>query len=338
MLHIKKYFIFSIILLALIAGGFYYLHSENLNLYVLGLQFNLPFALWMIVSGSALLLFTLFHLWYHGAKLYFTRKRYHKDYEALLSKIESKLAGKSSEVKIKNDEFAALNNVLDRVYIAPNPASPVSGVESIDTLFSQIKCIDDGEYIDTKSLLFEKENPFYTKNLKNRVKSDHKYLSDVLKKGPQENKELFNFAFSEALKNDMVKEIKSSWSKLSNKDTSIALEILHHVSSDKDKYNFDIKDIESLLKHFDFSSSEYIKIARELKTYLTPDELLKLYENLASEDEKAEDSYVYVLFDLEMLEEASLRAENATSENIEKFKAYKALKDEGRHIGLEVFF
>jgi uncharacterized integral membrane protein len=338
MLHIKKYFMFSVILLALLAGGFYYINNESVSLYLLGLQFNLPFGIWMVVSGVILLVFTLFHLWYHGAKLYFTQKRYHKDYEAVVSKIESKLAGKESSVKIKNDEFGALSQILDRVYMAPNPSSPVSGVEGIDTLFSQIKCIEEGEYIDSKSLLFAKENPFFTKNLKNRVKSDHKYLSEVLKKGPEENRELFNFAFSEALKNDMVKEIKSSWSKLSNKDTSIALEILHHVSSDKDKYNFDIKDIESLLKHFDFSSSEYIKIARELKTYLTPDELLKLYENLASEDEKAEDSYVYVLFDLEMLEEASLRAENATSENIEKFKAYKALKDEGRHIGLEVFF
>ncbi|MFP4332362.1 MAG: hypothetical protein ACLFQJ_03610 [Campylobacterales bacterium] len=338
MLHIKKYFIFSVILLALLAGGFYYLHKESLNLYFLGLQLSLPFGIWMIVSGSLLLFFTLLHLWYHGAKLYFIKKRYHKDYEALLSKIESKLSGKDSDVKIKNDEFRALSSVLDRLYLAPNPASPISGVENIDSIFSQIKSIEEGEYIDTKSILFAKENPFFTKNLKNRVKNDHKYLNEVLKKGPEENKELFSFAFSEALKNDMAKEVKASWSKLSNKDTSIALDILHHISSNKEVYNFEVQEIESLLKHFDFSSNEYIKIARELKSSLTPDELLKLYENLSSEDEKAEDSYIYVLFDLEMLDEASLRAQNATSENIEKFKAYKALKDEGRHIGLEVFF
>ena len=68
------------------------------------------------------------------------------------------------------------------------------------------------------------------------------------------------------------------------------------------------------------------------------DEMLKLFESLASKKETAEDGYLFVLFDLEMIEDAALRVDSASSANIEKFKTYLLLKKDGKHTGLDTFF
>jgi len=336
MLHIKRYIIGSLIFIAIIGAYFYYIHAESISISLFGVPTVLPFAIWMIAPALFLLLLTMLHLWYHGAKIYFQQKRVHKEHEEIVQKIMTKLNGDTFKGSFKDEDFDRLSKLLDRFSMLPLNDSQKSGVETIDALFEDVAKIEKGEYLEPKNFRFKQNSPYAQKNQLNRLKVDQKFLSESLKKG-SESDELFCMAFDIALDEKIEKEIKANWSKLSSKSLTKAKMILD-IFYTKDKKIFTLEELKEFILHFDFSPLDYIELAKKLKIAISPDELLRLFESLAGKKEGAEDAYIYVLFELEMIDDAGVRIQSATQKNAAKFEAYLLLKKEGRHIGLDTFF
>lgn len=335
MLHIKRYIIAAIVLLALIGGYYYYMSDGMVSMSVFGAYTSYPLAIWSMIPATLLLFFTLLHLWYHGAKLFFLHKRFHKDYENIIDKVFTNSTGKAFKGSFKNEDFRQLAEVIDRFSMLPRSASNESGVEKIDGLFKDIESIEKGEYVEPKSFPFSNSSPYYLMNQKNRIKNDEKYLLEVLKK--EDDVELFGYAYDSAMDKNMEKEIKAYYHKLQPSDKTRASKMLESFFT-ADKKLFSLDELAKFLKHFDFNSGDYIELARKLKPTMTPDELLKLFESLVSDKHEAEDGYIYTLFDLEMVDDAEVRLQNASEANAKKFEAYALLKKEGKQIALDMFF
>lgn len=335
MLHIKRYIIAAIILLALIGGYYYYLNSSSIDMPLFGVYTSFPLAIWALIPALLLLFFTLLHLWYHGAKLFFLHKRFHKDYESIIDKVVTNATDKEFKGSFKNEDFRQLAGVVDRFTMLPKVGTSESGVEKIDGFFKEIERIEKGEYIEAKSLPFSSVSPYYVMNQKNRIKSDEKYLLEVLKK--EADSELFAYAFDMACEKAMEKEIKTHYAKLKTSDKTRALKILEHFYTAEKKL-FTLDELVKFLKYFDFDGSDYIMLSKKLKPVVSPDELLKVYESLVGDKSEAEDGYIYTLFDLEMVEDAEVRLQNASETHAKKFEAYALLKKEGKQIALDMFF
>ena len=70
---------------------------------------------------------------------------------------------------------------------------------------------------------------------------------------------------------------------------------------------------------------------------MIPEQRMKLFETLSDEHEDAMDSYLFTLFDLEMLAPANAILDISLPDEYMNFKAYRALKESNQHFNINLF-
>ena len=79
------YIFASLALIAIIGAVAYTINPNYYSVEVLGISFNFPVALWVILPMVLLFLFTLGHMLIYGLKNYFKLKKWKKDADSLYS-------------------------------------------------------------------------------------------------------------------------------------------------------------------------------------------------------------------------------------------------------------
>ena len=112
---------------------------------------------------------------------------------------------------------------------------------------------------------------------------------------------------------------------------SMVIALLSKDSIDQNEFSMNNDMILNLIKKVEFSNEELISIAKNYKTSMSPDQLIKLFEDISTYNEDYTTSYLYVLAQFEMVD--SMRDILINSENNEysAFKAIIDLKDAGKN-------
>lgn len=329
---VKRYILFAIVLIAALGVYVYSFQGGSYMLEFFGIPITLPIAVWVVLPLVIFTLFSLFHLMYYSMRVFMANRALGKDYDTFIESSRASLLQEKYEPKYKTEWFKLPNNMLSAVN-SPTEGSKKLSDENLRTICGDIESIEKGEYIDIKQYKLRSDNPLVIKNRFNQLKSEPKYASEVLRGCSDLESPLCKEAFSVLLENASYTEIKKFHFPLSSEHVLTLLQ--RHENKEDDIYMSD-DDIHALMEKAPFDKDEYVKAARLLKRTMNPDGLVAMFEKLYNANHDAGKGYLYVLFELQMLDRAREILQNNEEDEYEEFRAYLFLRDNGQNTDLKL--
>ena len=326
-------YIFAALVLILIVGGLAY--SVNPEYYrVEMVNISLPIAAWIVLPMLLLFLFTLAHMLFYGIKNYFLLKRWHKDTNTLEDALYWSLVNEPKEQSYTIDEVGGAAVLLGKASI--DVSDDVEGLTPrLARVVNIIRKIKNGEYIDLKeekmSKVFKPGNPILIQNRLNCLESDDEFVEGVMKATSEYSEVVQQEALHIfAQKADFVKARK--YAKVY--DVKNFLAMLEPITP-HDKLELTIEILAEFVEALELKCEDYIKVALITKKYFRPEENLNLFRDYQKEDERAQNAYLYLLFEYELLEQASNYLDEQEADEFVKFRALNTLKKEHNKYKLE---
>ncbi len=322
-----------VLIVATVALGY----SVNPDFYlieVMGIKINLPIAVWLAIPMAILFIFTLLHMFFHGLKNYFFIQKWKKDVKTLEDALYWSLVNEPKEKKYLIDEIRSISVILSKASL--NIFDNVEGLNPrLARIANIINKIKNGEYIDLKenklSKVFKAGNPILIQNRLNAIESDGKLVEDIMRSTSDYSKEVQEKAVNKfASTEDFIKARKYA-KVFDNKSFFI---MLNRVTSDN-KLGLTVEILNEFIEALNLSCKDYVYMASITKKYFKPDENLQLFKVYQSKDEKAQNAYLYLLFEYELMEEVESFLEEHGESDFIKFRAFYELKTKSSRYNLE---
>jgi len=328
-------YIFASLVLIGIVGGLTYMVNPNFYLLeIMGKNFNFPIAVWFVLPMIVFFVVTLFHMFFYGVKNHLVLKKWKKDTATLEDSFYFSLVGEPREKKYTIDEMGALAALLGKSSIVAHDA--VEGLSpKLSRIVNIIQKIKNGDYVDLKELkmskVFSLGNPILTQNRLNRLNADEKFIEDVMRATSDYSKEVQEMALEMfANKEDFTKARKY----VKVFDVNSFLVMLKRITHD-DKLGLTNEILTDFVGTLDVKCEDFVTIASITKKYFKPDENLLLFKGYQEKNEKAQNAYLYLLFEYELMEQASRYLDEHHENDFIKFRALYALKKEHTRFKLE---
>jgi len=326
-------YIFAALVLIMIVGGLAY--SVNPEYYrVEMVNISLPIAAWIVLPMLLLFLFTIAHMLFYGIKNYFLLKRWHKDTDTLEDALYWSLVNEPKEQSYTIDEVRSAAVLLGKASI--DVSDDVEGLTPrLARVVNIIRKIKSGQYIDLKeekmSKVFKPGNPILIQNRLNCLESDDEFVEGVMKATSEYSEVVQKEAlYIFAQKVDFIKARK--YAKVYDVPNFLAM--LERMAP-HDKLGLTIEILAEFVEALEFKCEDYIKVALITKKYFKPEENLNLFRDYQKEDEKAQNAYLYLLFEYELIEQASNYLDEQEADEFVKFRALNTLKKEHNKYKLE---
>ncbi len=331
---LKKYISFGLILIVAMGIFVYSLEGSYYSLSLAGITVNLPIAVWVILPAVLLFLVTIFHLIFYGTLGFARMRRIKKDSERFLQNSKNALLGRVVENEYKTDIFKLPGAILPLLNIDPKRyADHRVYDDGIQDILDVKRKIGEGEVVDLSSFMLKDDNALVLKNHENRLKNDKQYAITILNRC--DDKLLCEKAYLSLASYSTMNDL----SKYDVAPTKTFFDILiERINAKENPLELSDDDIVSNIKKLDFDTKDFIKLAKKLKTKLDPDRLLRLFERLSHDfPHEAGESYLYVMFELQMMDNAREFLANSSEDEYTKFKYMLFLKDSGKNFDTELF-
>jgi len=315
---------FVALTLVLLIGAFVYtldLGSYRLEL----LNVTLPVTIWIVLPLILLFLFTMAHMFYYGVKNYFGIKKWKKDAETLEDALYWSLVNEPKGQKYAMSEVGGSASLLGKssLILSEN----IDGLSPrLSRVVNIIQKIKSGEYVDLKaekmSKVFNLGNPILMQNRLNCLESDEKFVEDVMKSKTEYSEAVQKEAlavFARKANFEQARKYTKSF------DVANFLLMLNRVTSEDD-LGLNKEMLTAFIDDLKFSCKDYIKVAKVTKKYFKPDENLSLFDGYQKENEKAQNAYLYLLFEYELIDQVSKFLEEQEENEFLKFRALYQLK------------
>jgi len=321
------YFFASLALIALIGALTYTINPDYYAVEMLGINFSFPIAIWIVLPMILLFILTLGHMFFYGLKNYFILRKWQKDTNTLEEGLYWALLNEPKEQKY------AMRTLGDSAILLENASITVS--ENVDGLsprlsrvVNMIQKIKNGKYIDLKEKkmlnVFNAGNPILIQNRLNRLESDEDFVEGVMKDTSKYSKAVQSEALGIfARKEDFVKARK--YAKVF--DVKNFLVMLGRISYDDD-LGITPEILTEFVEALNLKCADYIKIVLVTKKYFKPEENLILFRDYQIKNEKAQNAYLYLLFEYELLDQAASYLVEQNEDEFMKFRALYTLKKE----------
>lgn len=332
---IKRYVILTLVYLLAIGLYVYSFNGDTYTLEVYKFSFNLPIAIWIILPAILLFLASTFHMMYYSLKDFWKGRSLNKDFDNFKIVFSEKVLGEDSPLKFKTEFFQFVGKSLKMLEY-----KEVSDIntenERIENMRQVYRDINEGKVLELKKYKLSSDNKLIEKNDFNKLAADSKYAITILKNCKDENSELCQKAYFEFLKYASYDEIK----KVGFTPTKEMFRVLmERYLDDEDKFDMPLESIEELLMQFKATREDYLELAYEIKIKLSPDALIELFEKLYNSPEHAaaSDAYLYVLYELQMIDKIRDILENSDEDEYRKFKTLLFLRDHGKNVDSGIF-
>ena len=117
-------------------------------------------------------------------------------------------------------------------------------------------------------------------------------------------------------------------------DVKNFLHMLNRVSSE-DNLGLNKDILSDFIEDLKLSCGDFIKIAEVTKKYFKPDENLALFNKYQKDNDKAQNAYLYLLFEYELMEKVGAFLEEQEENEFVKFRALYELKRQNAKYKLE---
>jgi len=329
----RRYTFFSVLFIVLVGLYVYSFQGESYTVDIVGLAIELPIAIWIILPLVVFYGLSTLHMLFYGFNSYLFAKKYENDYENMIALIKSRVLKEDKKYfDFKTKEYKNIGEFLFHLELNIKDTDFKSKELDLDDILSSYKKIENGDFV--KDVDFKKDDPMYIKNIQNRLDKDSKFAFEVLKNASIYSEDITKDAFVKVIESLDKKDIFKYMENV-NFDKELAFLIF-------DKYknaelDLTIEEIKDIVSKAEFVELDFIKLANLLKSDFEPENLIAIFEALSNRFEKAEESYIYILLDLEMIEKAKDILDLANENEFLKLKAYLSLKEQGEYFNIELF-
>ncbi|WP_104707490.1 hypothetical protein [Helicobacter ailurogastricus] len=336
-MKLRYYGTFTLLFMVVVGWYIYNADPQKFPVNVANHTLNLPIALWVVGVVLLFFVFTLLFMLNGSIANLWRRYQEKRDFEKLAKQIIDQNTREHFILeKYKNPRFAALSKILARFKLQADLNSQESGYEKLDQLFSLYARVSQAEDVEWHKYNLDSSNPFYIQNLQNKIHSDLKQAQQILKKEGH-SPALKRQALIDLIQRGSFKEIPKALKGAGELLDKSVLEVLLRAFWDK-RVGMQLTEIADLCVQVGCDKQEYLQMAVDAKTFLSPDDWYKFFELLAEKDEQAEKAFLYVLLDLEMIEQAKERLSTHPQDEFLIIKAYLELKKSDKNYPLNIFF
>ena len=330
---LKKYIGFSLLLILAVGLYVYSVESGDYEVTILDFSLLLPTVVWVLSPIILLFIFTVLHLIFYGSVNYCKNRGFIKDEATIIETLKNVLLQKNDKRKFKTAGYKNVANILNQFKIDVKDSAFTSSNEGLNLVVSQIKDIKAGKFVNEKSLKLNFDSDLAKQNLINKMNEQIDYSLDVLKKANQFSSDIVKIAFFNVVENKTMTTIKKVYNNV-NLDKEMALKLFLK-DIDNNEFGLSKEEILRITKNLNYTSEEYLTLAKLYKEALTPDKLLELFENIAEDNDEATIAYLYVLCELEMIDKLRDQLSGYNENEMLPFRAILDLKDAGKHYSLD---
>lgn len=327
----KKYIGFSLVLIIAIAVYLNNLALGDYTVSAFSYSLTLPVLVWFILPVALLFIASLLHMFFYGFKHYLKDKAVARDEEEIFYFLESMILGKASGKVFRTKEFNDLAEVLSQLKFDIKSENFESKHKNLNVLAQKILDIKSGKYVNAKDL--DDKSIWMEQNIVNKVNEDSDFCLEVVKKPENYPVDLVNKSFVNIISNKSMTTVKK-YLPYMPKDKAVVLALFKRDSEEKD-FNLSDEEIIKYLKDVNFDKNDFINMARAYKNEMQPDRLLNIFEELSNNNEFANEAYLYVLFEYEMIDKIRDILVNSSEHEYIPYKALLDLKDAGKHYTLD---
>lgn len=329
---LKKYIIFSLLLIIAVAAYAFSLESNEYSLTVLEQTFTFPIAVWIVLPAVLLFAASVLHILFYGFKHYLKIRAIEKDEANIVELIRNNLLENKSKHSFKTKAFKDISNLFAQITMNVNKDSKVNNDE-LNDIVTAINDIQEGIYVPGKKLKFNRHGKIAKLNLVNKINAEIDYAVEVVKKHDTYPYEAVKIALLKVIDEKSMTTIKKVLPGISL-DKEITMKLFEKDSKNSE-FSIKSEEIKKYAKNAKFEKDDYLELAALYKKSFQPDETIVMFEEISTELEVAVDAYLFILFEYEMIDKARdlLRVYGA-----HEFTAYRALidlKDSGRNYTIE---
>lgn len=331
---LKKYIGFSLFLILAVTLYVYSVESGNYEITVLDNTIQLPTVLWILIPVAILFFFTVLHLIFYGTLNFFKARAYCNDEENIIETLKMLLLEKENKKRFKTKAYRNLSSILKQLDIhVKKDGTFTSSNEELNTIVASIKDIENGKFINEKSLKINSNSNLAQKNLINKINEQVDYAVDVLKKHENFSFEVVKVAFFVVLENKSMTTVKKVYSNINlTKDMALKL-FLKDI--DNTEFGLSKDEIVKIVKNLNYTQEEYMHLAKLYKEALNPDKLIELFESLSNENDEATGAYFYILLELEMIDKLKDLISGHSDNEYKAIRALLDLKEAGKHYSFD---
>ncbi len=327
---LKKYIFGSLILIIAIFAYAFSLESGDYRIQIFDFVLVLPVALWIVAPALLIFVLALLHMIYYGLKNYFSLKAVNKDANSMLKLIQKKLLNEKSNITFQNAQFKELSQIVSQLNIAVKDRNFSAKDKDISKTVEQLFEIESGKYISNKELKLPNDNPVMIKNLINRVNSDENFALEAIKKEKGYDKRIVTAAFNKVLEAKSITTVKKHMDEI-DFDKDMLFKLFEKDSEQKPEFSMTNEMIQKLISKVELTNDDLISIAKIYIKSMSPDQIIKLYEDISSANEEFTSAYLYVLCEFEVSDKIRDILLNSAQNEYTAYKALIDLKDAGKH-------
>ena len=326
---LKHYIIGVLIFILAVLGFVFSLESGDYRLEFYDHVILLPIAIWVLAPTILLFIMSIIHILYYSFTSYIYKRNTSKDKEILINLIQTRLKNSTSTKLFKSKIFKEIGIILNKLNISVKNQNFNSKDKNMDSLVEKIYLINNGEYVDIKSLNLSKDNSLLEMNNINRTLIDENYCLSVLKKSLSYSDNLVKAAFEQIIKVKKFSEINKIIESI-ELTKGMILALLSVKNIDGDKITLTVSELIEKIYKVDLNKTEYLIIAKNCNNIMEPDFAIKLFETISSKKEEATGAYLYLLFQYEMIDDARELLSNSQKNDYLPYKALLDLRDNGK--------
>lgn len=324
-MRLGLYTFISILLMMGVGSVVYVLTGNTFLIEVMGVQLNLPVAVWVVLPMFVLFFYTFMHLLVRGLKQHFLMKRWEKDAHTLEDALYWSILGEPKEEKYLTPNVRQSASLLAKAQLEILDDIEIANPKLAKVVKVTAK-IGQGEYVDLKELKLNKvlrdENPYVVQNCLNRLKHDEKFVPEVMKSSSNYSAEVRNKALEIFAKRETFSSARAYVQLFDIENFLVML--------NRAKGNDEMALTQEIMKEFIDAIKpgcrDFLRIAEVGKKLFTPDENLALFYLYQNKTAKAQYGYLYLLFEYELMEEISKFFDEQGENEFMKFRALYTLK------------
>ncbi|HSR73428.1 MAG TPA: hypothetical protein VLL31_01165 [Sulfurovum sp.] len=333
-MRLGLYIFATLLLMAIVAAVTYTINPNYYLIELMGINFNFPVATWTVLPMFVLFVFTVLHMFFYGLKNYFMLKKWQKDTNTLEDALYWSVVNEPKEQKYAIESFKNSAVLLGKASL--DLSENIEGLTPrLSRVVSIIQKIKNGEYVDLKaekmSKVFHAKNPIFIQNNLNRLNTDEKFIEDVMRSTSEYPDEVHAKAleiFADTVNFDKARKYAKVF------DVKSFLVMLKRVSPE-DTLGLTPEIISEFVDVLNFGCADFVETAFVSKKYFKPEENLTLFRNFQSKNEKAQNAYLYLLFEYELLDEVAKYLDEQREEEFVNFRALYDLRKEHHKYQLE---
>lgn len=330
---LKKYIVFSILLIVLVFGYVFSLEAGDYKVTVLDVALSLPVAIWVVLPLLVLFIGSVTHMMFYGFKSFLKYRAITTDEENVSKSIKAYLLQKTDKTSYKTKAFKDITNILSQLNFDVKDETFTSSNDEINKTISQIKDIKSGTYVQDKNLKLDTTSILAEANLLNKLNAEIDFCVEILKKPMNYSSNSIKVAFFNVLDQKSMTTVKKVYENITL-DKEMAKKLFEK-AAENPEFGLINEEVLKITKNLEYTKVDFIELAKLYKKAYQPDDLIALFESLSKELDNAVDAYFYILFEYEMIDKIREQLISYPENELITYRALLELKDAGKHYSLE---